>query len=112
MRQFGGPQAGSGRKPQPRRDWVRSEGLRISFRPGEIADLRAIAEAWGVPVATVAWVTVHDQLSRWRRRASELGPIGLQIAAGHAVLEHARARMPDATDRGRAVGSSPEAVGE
>ena len=104
MNQSGGPQVGSGRKPQPRREWVRSEGLRISFRPGEIADLRTIADAWGVPVATATWAIVHDQLSRWRRRASELGPIGLQIAAGDAVLEHARARMPDVADRGRAVG--------
>ncbi len=115
MREADGPRIRSGRKPQPRREWVRSEGLRISFRPGEISDLRAIADAWGVPVATATWAIVHDQLSRWRRRSSELGPIGLQIAAGDAVLEHARARMPDAADCGRAVRSSAidaEAAGE
>ena len=92
-----GPQSHYGRKAQSRRDWVRSESLRISFRPGEIVDLRTIAAAWGLPVATVAWGIVHDQIARWRRRASDLGPVGLQIAATEAVLQRARARMPEPT---------------
>ena len=55
------------------------------FRPGEYADLVTISEAWGVPVATAVWAIIHDQLSRWRRRAPELGEHGLAIAAGLTV---------------------------
>ena len=56
------------------------------FRPGEVRDLQRIAAGWGVPLATVVWVIVHDQLARWRKKAPELGPHGLAItAAGIAV---------------------------
>ena len=81
--------------------------MHFSLRPSEMRDLRAIAEAWGVPTATVTWVIVHDQLARWRRRASDLGPAGLEIAAATAVLQRARARMPDATPPLRSVPQDP-----
>ena len=56
------------------------------FRRDEHADLVAIAEGWGVPVATAMWAIVVDQLARFRKRAPELGPHGLAIAAGLVVL--------------------------
>ncbi len=56
------------------------------FRPDEYADLVAIAEGWGVPVATAMWAIVVDQLARFRKRAPELGPHGLAIAAASVVL--------------------------
>ena len=54
---------------RPFRPWIRTRPVRTMFRPGEYADLVTISEAWGVPVATAVWAIVHDQLSRWRRRA-------------------------------------------
>jgi len=82
----GGPQLGSGRPPIEDRYWVRSRGIRVMFRPDEHADLCAIAEQWGVPVATAVWAIVSDQLARIRKRAPELGEHGLAIAAASVVL--------------------------
>ncbi len=104
MNHSGGPQPGSGRKLGERRDWLRSEGLRVSFRPTEIADLCAIAQAWNVPVATVVWAVVHDQLSRWQKRAPEFGEYGLAIAAAVAVLR----LKPDREQSGGSGTGSPE----
>ena len=64
------------------------------FRPGERDDLQAIAEAWGIPVATTVWVIVHDQLAKYRRCAPELGEHGLAIAAATVVLRQRRAAAP------------------
>ena len=52
-------------------------------------DLEPISRAWGVPIATVVWVIVHEQLSRWRKRDPEFGEAGLAIAAGVAVIRYA-----------------------
>jgi hypothetical protein len=82
----GGPQLGSGRTPIEDRFWVRSRGVRVMFRPDEHADLCAIAEQWGVPVATAVWAIVSDQLARFWKRAPELGEHGLAIAAASVVL--------------------------
>ena len=82
----GGPQLGSGREPIEDRYWVRSRGVRVMFRPDEHTDLCAIAEQWGVPVATCVWAIVADQLARYWKRAPELGEHGLAIAAASVVL--------------------------
>ena len=79
--------------------WIRSRSVRTMFRPGELRDLQTIAKGWGVPVATVVWVIVHDQLARWRKKAPELGPHGLAIAAGLAVTRYVTER------RGGGVGT-------
>ena len=68
------------------RPWVRSVPVKSMFRPPEYTDLEAIAEAWGVPVATATWAIVAEQLARWRRQAPELGKHGLAIAAAVTVL--------------------------
>jgi hypothetical protein len=69
----------------PDRPWIRTVPLRTMFRPHEHAELVAIAEIWGVPVATAIWAIVVDQLARYRRRAPDLGEHGMAIAAGLTV---------------------------
>jgi len=81
----GGPKLGSGRVRGPA-PGTRSVVQRTTFRPGEVADLETIAAGWGVPLATVIWAIVHERLAQWRRRAPELGPAGLAIAAAVTVL--------------------------
>ncbi len=100
----GGPQPGSGRRPVEERDWVRSKPIRAMFRPPEFADLQAIAQAWNVPVATVVWAVVHDQLATWQKRAPEFGESGLAIAAAVAVLR----LKPDRDQSGGSGTGSPE----
>ena len=96
----GGPKVGSGRQPMSRRDWVRSEGLRVSFRPGEMRDLQTIAKAWRVPVATATWAIVHERLAHWRRRSVELGEHGLAIASAVAVLRMDQRQATDTNASG------------
>ena len=60
--------------------------MKILLRPPEYADLRTIAEAWGVPVATAVWAIVAGELARWRREAPNYGEAGLAIAAATTVL--------------------------
>jgi hypothetical protein len=74
------------------RDWARNKPIRSVFRLGEHRDLEPISRAWGVPIATVVWVIVHEQLSRWRKRAPEFGEADLAIAAGVAVIRYANER--------------------
>jgi hypothetical protein len=95
----GGPQLGSGRTPIEDRFWVRSRGVRVMFRPDEHADLCAIAEQWGVPVATAVWAIVSDQLARIRKRAPELGEHGLAIAAASVVLRQRLDRQQSSGDK-------------
>lgn len=82
----GGPRLGSGRTPIEDRFWVRSRGIRVMFRPDEYDALCQLAEQWHVPVATVTWVIVSEQLSRFRKQAPNLGEHGLAIAAASVVL--------------------------
>ncbi len=77
------------REPRP---WVRSRPVRTMFRPREYRELQAISKGWGVPVATAVWAIVADQLSRWQKRAPELGRHGLAIAAGLAVTRYVTER--------------------
>ena len=74
------------------RSWTRCRPIKSMFRPLEHRDLQAIAEGWGVPVATAVWAIVVDQLARWRRQAPELGEHGLAIAAAVTVLRMNRNR--------------------
>ncbi len=81
----GGPKLGTSAGKLPR-DWVRSEQLRLTFRPGELADLAELARHWGVPVGTAAWAIVHERLAGWRRWRVELGAPGAALRAGLEVL--------------------------
>jgi hypothetical protein len=58
----------------------------MMLRPGEHADLEAVAEAWGVPVGTAAWAIVSEQIAEWRGIQPDLGRAGVRIvAASHAL---------------------------
>ena len=78
----------------PPKPWVRTKPVRSMFRPEDLEDLREISETWGLPVATVVWVIVVNQLARWRRQAPDLGQYGLAIAAGVAVTRYATNHPP------------------
>ena len=76
----------------PPRPWVRTKPVRSMFRPEDLEDLRKVSEVWRLPVATVVWVIVVNQLARWRKQAPNLGQYGLAIAAGVAVTRYATER--------------------
>ena len=80
------------RPVRPIKPWVRSRPVRTMFRPEDIEDLLEISGVWGIPVATVVWTIVVDQLARWRRQAPNLGQHGLAIAGGLAVTRYATER--------------------
>ena len=81
-----GAQRGSGRPATPP-ELRRSCSARVMLRPGEWADLVAVAEAWGVPPATVGWAIVSEQLAKWRGIQPDLGREGVKIAAASHALQ-------------------------
>ncbi len=81
-------QRGSGRPPSPP-ELRRTESVRLMLRAGEAADLAAVAEAWGVPVATVVWAIVHERIAKARREPVELGEYGIAITVGLQVTRRA-----------------------
>ena len=85
----------------------RCERLHLALRTGELEDLQAIAEAWRVPVATVAWALVADSLARIRGVALNLGGLAIPLVAAREMLERAESEA----SRLRAVPGSA-AVGE
>ena len=79
-------QRGSGRPPSPP-ELRRTESVRLMVRVGEYADLEAVAEGWGVPIATAAWAIVSEQIAKWRGIQPDLGRDGVKIAAAsHALV--------------------------
>ncbi len=72
----------------------RSELIRSSYRPGEYADLAAIAEDWGVPIGTAVWAIVSERLCEWRAVEPQLGRVGIRRAA----VAYALAKSGIATD--------------
>ena len=82
-----GAQRNSGRVAQPP-DLVRSQPLKVMLRPGQYADLDAVAEGWGVPIGTAAWAILAEQLAKWRGSAPDLGLVGMKRAAtAHALTQ-------------------------
>ena len=65
---------------------VRSESVRVMVRPGEKADLDAVADAWGVPVGTAAWAILSEVIAGWRGIHPDLGREGVKIAAASHAL--------------------------
>ena len=65
---------------------IRSCGVRVFLREGQYADLRTIAEGWGVPPATAAYAMVVTFLAECRRNPVDLGPVGVKIAASSLML--------------------------
>ena len=79
-------QRGSGR-PTGSPELRRSEPVKLMLRPGEKADLEAVAEGWGVPVGTAGWAIVSEQIAKWRGIQPDLGRDGVKIAAAsHALV--------------------------
>lgn len=64
----------------------RRERVACSFTRDELADLRGIAEAWGVTPALVVWSLVAEALAECRAEAPQLGQSGLAISAALRVL--------------------------
>ncbi len=96
-----------GRKPRSRSS-VRSEPIRTMFRPGEAADLRAIARAWDVPLASVVWAIVHGELRRYRRAAPDHGQAALAAAAAYSVTHRSGGGVPrEARPVGEELGDIP-----
>lgn len=62
--------------------------MNVSMRKGDLVDLARIARAWGVPVSTVAWALLHQQLSSFRRGAPDLSGTGIVVAASACILEY------------------------
>ena len=79
-------QRGSGRPPSPP-ELRRTESVRLMLRPGEAADLQAVADGWGVPIATAGWAIVSEQIAKWRGVTPDLGRDGVKIAAASHALK-------------------------
>lgn len=90
-----GVQLGSGRPALPA-EARRTSKVPIMLRAQEARDLRTIAEAWGVPVGTVAWSLVSDRLAELRRVALDCGPSGLARAAAAYLVRRAQGVPPPA----------------
>ena len=95
----GGPKVGTAPHPRQPREWIRSEAVRVTFRPSELEDLRELAAGWGVPVATAIWALVHERLAHFKRVAPQHGKQGLAIAAGLATLGVAPRSQTEEADR-------------
>ena len=93
----GGPKLGTS-PGKLRCDWIRSEQLRVTFRPAEFKDLKVLAAHWQVPVATAVWAIMHERLAHFRRIAPEHGKHGRAIAAGLATLGAVPIPQPEETD--------------
>lgn len=87
----GGPKLGTSSGKLPR-DWLRSEQVRVTFRPGEFKDLEELAHHWGVPLGTAVWAIVHERMASWRKWKVELGSHGMAINAALTVLQREVAR--------------------
>lgn len=71
-RSAGGARRGSGRRKQPK-PYVRSEPVRVLFRPEEWHAIDILARTWDVPVATAVWALTVDALEdRTGERARKL----------------------------------------
>ena len=75
----------------------RDQTFRAAFTITDAADLREIAEGWGVSPGVALWAIVVNQLRRWRRIAPDYGPHGLAIAAGIRVLRQEANKRADAS---------------
>lgn len=78
-------QPGSGR-PSLAPEMRRNQILRIAFREGQVLDIKSIADAWGVPTATAAWVMTSEFLSHCRKDVHRSPEINLALAASRRIL--------------------------
>ena len=68
----------------------RSERLTLMIRPGELDDLRGLADGWGVSVSAAGWALLADLLAELRAQPPATGTTGaLLLAASRRVLARA-----------------------
>ena len=83
-----------------RRDKVfsRSEKLQIKVTPGELSDLRMVADAWDVTVRELMWYFVAQPLAKMRNR--EMMDVGYPIETADVIemIEDQMEAMEDAGD--------------
>lgn len=65
----------------------RNRILRIGFREGQVLDIKFIADAWGVPLGTAAWVMASEFLSHCRKDTHRSPDMNLAIAASKRILK-------------------------
>jgi len=85
----GGPRIGAGHPSLPP-ELRRSHRVKCQLRAGEFADLRHIAEGWGVPVGTAAYAILSGFLGELRDRpgaALALSPDTLAVRASARILQ-------------------------
>ena len=70
----------SGPVPGPP-ELVRTVAIQIRVTADERADLLTIAEGWGIPLATAAYVMIAVYLAECRQGTVNLGHVGVKIAA-------------------------------
>ncbi len=84
----------SGRKKLPP-EVARSEPVRLLFTQGQAEDLKTIADAWGVGMATVCFAFVAKELAEIRKMQLNLGCLGIEFAATLRLLEAEALRQPE-----------------
>jgi len=66
--------------------YQRRSKVALFLRVDEFEDLRQIAEAWDIPVATAGWAILSNYFSTLRNQAPSLGSIPLK-ASRHIVAQ-------------------------
>lgn len=56
------------KQPRTRPPWSRHNRLEVNFNDGEMADLKILAEAWGLTKRAVVWGVISTWLSNLRDR--------------------------------------------
>ena len=87
------------------------------LREGEAADLQAIADSWGVPIATAGWVLIAETIAEWRSIDPQLGGaaepdlVAAVCRIGRALRRMRPGRLSMAFALGRLKGRKLELVG-
>lgn len=62
-----------GSSGRPRKENTRSDRLVMACFPEDLRDLKAVSEAWNMPMSTLGWAVMHEWLQRGRGLAAEYG---------------------------------------
>lgn len=66
----------------------RSSELKFKVQPGQLSDLRLIAQGWGVPLTVTCYAIIAEFISRARHEALKFGsdPVYKQLVASARLL--------------------------
>ena len=78
-----------GRVPIPA-ELRRSEVVRVMVTPGDKADLKSIAEAWGVPLSTAAFAMIATELASARGSSLSASIFPVEVMASVRLLSAQR----------------------